>query len=229
MDGQLQALQPGGFKETAASYPAMLAQTEAEVGDYAEARRLTASSAALSRSRLTLPLVAIALALGGESKNVAVTIEDLNRRYPSDTTVQDVYIPVAQAALELTTGDSEKAIKFLEPTRRYEFGRDWNFLPLYIRGLAYLGGHQGKEAAEEFQKIIAHRGVAPLAPEWALAHVQLARAYAMAGDTAKARAAYQDFLTLWKDADPDIPILKQAKAEYAKLFNKWSSDLARYP
>ncbi|HZW94685.1 MAG TPA: protein kinase [Candidatus Eremiobacteraceae bacterium] len=215
VEGQLQALQPGGFDE--ASYSAMIALTEAELGDYGEARGYAASSATLSRSRTTLPLLAIGLALGGESKNVKVTIEELTRRYPSDTGVQSVYIPIAQAVLELTQGDSEKAIKLLEPTRRYEFGRNWNFLPLYIRGLAYLSGHQGKEAAEEFQRIVANRGVASLAPEWALAHVQLGRAYAMDGNVAGAKTAYQDFLTLWKDADPDIPILKQAKAEYAEL------------
>jgi eukaryotic-like serine/threonine-protein kinase len=217
VESQLQALQPSGFKEIAGSYSAMVALTEAELGDHGEARRYATSSATLSRSRTTLPLLTIALALGGESKNVQVTIEELNRRYPSDTSVQSVYIPVAQAALELTRGDSEKAIKLLEPTRHYEFGSSWRFLPLYFRGLAYIGGHQGKEAAEEFQRIIAHRGVAPLAPEWALAHVQLGRAYAMSGDIAGAKTAYQDFLTLWKDADPNIPILKEAKAEYAKL------------
>jgi eukaryotic-like serine/threonine-protein kinase len=131
--------------------------------------------------------------------------------------VQSVYIPVAQAVLELTRSDSEKAITLLAPTRRYELGSSWGFLPIYIRGLVYLGGHQATEAADEFQRIVANRGVAPLAPEWALAHVQLGRAYAMSGNVAGAKAAYQDFLTLWKDADPDIPILKQAKAEYAKL------------
>jgi tetratricopeptide (TPR) repeat protein len=217
VENQLQALQPGGFKDLAASYPAMIALTVAELGDYDEDHRYAASSATLSRSRTTFPLLTIPLALGGESKNVQVMIEELNRRYPSVTTVQNVYIPVAQAALELTHGDSEDAIKLLEPTRHYEFGRTWNFLPLYIRGLAYLDGHQGKEAAEEFEKIIAHRGVAPVAPEWVLAHVQLGRAYAMSGNVAGAKTAYQDFLTLWKDADPDIPILKEAKAEYAKL------------
>jgi DNA-binding winged helix-turn-helix (wHTH) protein/tetratricopeptide (TPR) repeat protein len=216
-EGQLQPLQSRGFKEIAASYPAMIALTEAELGDHEEASRYAASSAMLSRSRITLPLLAIALALGGESKNMQITIEELNRRYPSATTVQDVYIPVARAALELTQGDSDKAITLLEPTRRYEFGRIWRFLPLYIRGLAYLEGHKGKEATLEFQKIIAHRGIAPLAPEWALAHVQLGRAYLISGNIAAAKTAYRDFLTLWKDADPGIPILKEAKAEYSKL------------
>jgi eukaryotic-like serine/threonine-protein kinase len=89
--------------------------------------------------------------------------------------------------------------------------------PVFVRGEAYLAAHQGKEAASEFQKIIDHRGIVLNSPIGALAHLQIARAYAMQGDTAKAKAAYQDFLTLWKDADPDIPILITAKAEYAKL------------
>ena len=91
------------------------------------------------------------------------------------------------------------------------------FVPVYVRGEAYLAAHRGKEAVTEFQKILDHRGIVLNEPIGALAHLQLGRAYAMQGDTAKARSAYQDFLTLWKDADPDIPILKQAKAEYAKL------------
>jgi cytochrome c-type biogenesis protein CcmH/NrfG len=89
--------------------------------------------------------------------------------------------------------------------------------PVYVRGEAYLAAHQGKEAAAEFQKILNHRGIVLNEPIGALAHLQLGRAYAMSGDSAKARAAYEDFLTLWKDADPDIPVLQQAKAEYAKL------------
>jgi Tfp pilus assembly protein PilF len=89
--------------------------------------------------------------------------------------------------------------------------------PVYVRGEAYLAVHQGSEAAAEFQKILDHRGVVLNEPIGALAHLGLARAYAMQGDTAKAKPAYQDFLTLWKDADPDIPVLKQAKAEYANL------------
>jgi hypothetical protein len=89
--------------------------------------------------------------------------------------------------------------------------------PVYVRGEAYLAAHQGKEAAAEFQKILDHRGIVVNEPIGALAHLQFGRAYAMQGNTAKAKAAYKDFLTLWKDADPDIPILKEAKAEYAKL------------
>ena len=89
--------------------------------------------------------------------------------------------------------------------------------PIYVRGEAYLGAHRGTEAAAEFQKILDHRGIVTNEPIGALAHLQIGRAYAMQGDTAKAKLAYQDFLTLWKDADPDIPTLKQAKEEYPKL------------
>ena len=112
-----------------------------------------------------------------------------------------------------------KAIEALQVAAPYELGNaDYvRLYPVYVRGEAYLAAHQGGEAATEFQKILDHRGIVLNEPIGALAHLQLGRAYAMQGDTAKARAAYQDFLTLWKDADPDIPILKQAKAEYAKL------------
>jgi eukaryotic-like serine/threonine-protein kinase len=105
----------------------------------------------------------------------------------------------------VSAAGSEKAIKLLEPTIRYELGTNWQFLPMYIRGLAYFGDHQSKETAEEFQKIIFHRGVSPVVPEWVLAHVQLGRAYALTGDITKAKSAYQDFLIFWKDPHPDIP------------------------
>ena len=115
--------------------------------------------------------------------------------------------------------DPSKAIDLLQPAAPYELGRVWwGFTgPIYLRGDAYLAAHRGSEAATEFQKIIDHRGIVANDPVRALVHLQLGRAYAMSGDTAKAKSAYQDFLNLWKDADPDIPVLKQAKAEYAKL------------
>jgi eukaryotic-like serine/threonine-protein kinase len=127
-----------------------------------------------------------------------------------------------RSALALNRNDAADAIKRLQATAGVELGIEWFFpgstmYPVYLRGLAYLASHRAQEAAVEFQKFIDHRGVIANCPLGALAHLQLGRAYAMAGDTAKAKAAYKDFLTLWKDADPDIPILKQAKAEYAKL------------
>jgi len=124
----------------------------------------------------------------------------------------------------LNRSHSQPALDTLEVTAPYELGLpalgfyNWpNLYPVYVRGEAYLAAHRGSEAAKEFQKILDHRGIVLNEPIGALAHLQLGRAYAMAGDTAKARVAYQDFLTLWKDADPDIPILKEAKVEYAKL------------
>ena len=115
-------------------------------------------------------------------------------------------------------GSANKALEALVPAPPYELGSTgFNLYPVYLRGEAYLAAHQASAAAAEFQKILDHRGVVSNEPIGALAHLGQGRAYAMQGDTAKARAAYQDFLALWKDAEPDIPILKEAKAEYAKL------------
>jgi hypothetical protein len=115
--------------------------------------------------------------------------------------------------------DTQKAFEGLQMAVPYELGSpDGNpMFPIYLRGRAYLMARRGSEAAAEFQKILEHRGIVLNSPIGALAHLEIARAFAMQGETAKARVAYQDFLTLWKDADPEIPILKQAKAEYAKL------------
>ena len=143
--------------------------------------------------------------------------EELGKRFPVDTIVKFNYLPTLHAQLALNRNDSSKAIEALQAAAPYELGTGAYLYPVYVRGEAYLTAHQGSEAAAEFQKILDHRGVVGNSPIGALAHLQLGRAYAMQGDTAKAKAAYQDFLTLWKDADPDIPILKQARAEYAKL------------
>jgi serine/threonine protein kinase len=213
----MQALRPEGFDEIAASGLASLALTEAESGSFAQAHAHAVSSARLFRSRTNLPIAAIAFALGNDTKGTESVISDVNARYPSDTSAQHVYIPVARAVLEINRGNPEEAIGELEVTRRYERGRDYQFLPPYVRGLAYLTSHQGKNAVAEFQGIVKHRGISPHAAQWALAHVGLARAYGVSGDSSQARKAYQDFFALWKDADPDVPILKQAKAEYAKL------------
>ena len=131
------------------------------------------------------------------------------------------WLPTINAALELSRANSPQAILDLEPAAPYELGLTQSFInylyPAYVRGQAYLVSHNGPAAAAEFQKLLDHRGIVGNFVTGALAHLQIARAYVMAGDTAKAKAAYQDFFNLWKDADPDIPILKEAKAEYAKL------------
>jgi eukaryotic-like serine/threonine-protein kinase len=131
-------------------------------------------------------------------------------------------LPTIHAAVALRGSDAGKAIEALSATAPYDLGcvlnaMNFNLYPVYERGEAYLAAHQGSEASVEFQKIIDHRGIVLNEPIGVLAHLGLARAYALEDDKAKARTKYQDFLTLWKDADPDIPILKQAKAEYAKL------------
>jgi ATP/maltotriose-dependent transcriptional regulator MalT len=134
------------------------------------------------------------------------------------------YSPTIHAQLALSHNDPSKPIEALQAADPCELGSPGNagvvrlaLYPVYVRGEAYLAAHEGSEAAAEFQKILGHRGVVLYEPIGALAHLGLARAYVLQGDTAKAKVAYQDFLTLWKDADPDIPILKEAKAEYAKL------------
>jgi len=113
--------------------------------------------------------------------------------------------------------DAAKAIQILQTARRYQLGINYSLLPIYIRGLTYLRAHRGQEAVAEFEKILDKRAWGAVIPVYALSYLGLARSYALTGDTAKSRSAYQDFLALWKDADADVPILKQAKAEYAKL------------
>ena len=143
--------------------------------------------------------------------------DDLANRFPDHTLVQSYYLPSIRAELALSHDDPAGAIEMLQAAVPYELSDAGALYPAYVRGEAYLAAHKGNQAAAEFQKIHDHRGIVVNSSIGALAHLGLGRAYVLQGDTAKARTAYQDFLTLWKDADPDIPILKQAKAEYAKL------------
>jgi predicted Zn-dependent protease len=161
--------------------------------------------------------VAVALAVAGDSSGARDLIDDLKRRYPTDSVVNGVFVPSAEAVLQSDHGNTSAAIQALQPAGRFEMGPAWGFLPVYVRGLTYFRGRQGKEAAAEFQKILDHRALGATSPLYALSYVGLARALSLAGDTAKTRAAYQDFFALWKDADPDVPILSQAKSEYARL------------
>ncbi len=168
---------------------------------------------------------ALAFAYAREDGRAQVLTDDLGKRFPEDTSVQFNYLPTLRAKLAVNRGNASQAIESLKTPTPYELGISmssayyWTaaMYPVLVRGEAYLTAHQGSEAAVEFQKILDHRGVVVNGPIGVLAHLGLARAYAMQGDTAKAKAAYQDFLALWKDADPDIPILIAAKAEYAKL------------
>jgi serine/threonine protein kinase/tetratricopeptide (TPR) repeat protein len=202
-------------KETAASDEAGAAGHEAMAGNAAFAKQQAQAALALSNGRDVEGNGGIALALAGDSAQAARLADDLAKRFPEDTIVQSEYLPMIHGAAALESGNAAEAVEALVPAMPYELGQAlW---PAYIRGNAYLKLGQGSAAAVEFQKIVDRPGVVQNDPVGALAHLGLARAYALSGDPAKARTAYQDFLGLWKDADPDIPILKEAKAEYAKL------------
>jgi tetratricopeptide (TPR) repeat protein len=206
-----------GFKETTSETQAAWALQQAEVGNVTKARELAAASAALARTQANLAPATVALAMTGDGNRAQAFMDELNHRFPADTILHRVNIPCVQALIGLNRNAPQQAIQALQAATPYELGINLGLLPIYIRGLAYLKARRGAEAAAEFQKIIAHRGVAPTFPEHSLARLGLGRAFVITGDRAKATATYQDFFALWKDADPDIPILKEAKAEYAKL------------
>jgi len=184
------------------------------------------ASAALATSPQSVDVEALGglvLANTGDTTRAATLAEDLAKRFPSHTIVQSYWLPTIRAQISLHDKRPQDAIDILRPVLPMELAQILSvqgsvcLYPIYARGEAYLAAGQGVEAAKEFQKFIDHRGVSINCANGALAHLQLGRAYSMQGDSARAKQAYQDFLTLWKDADPDIPILKEAKAEYAKL------------
>jgi eukaryotic-like serine/threonine-protein kinase len=204
-------------KEWTAGHEVDAAVWEALFGNEVEARQRVASALRLSTGRNVQYWAALALALAGDVVRAQALADDLGKRFPEDTIVQFNFLPTLHAQIALSRNDTSKAIEALQTAAPYELGSSGVLYPVFVRGEAYLVAHQGSEAAAEFQKILDHRGIVVNDPIGALAHLQIGRAYAMQGDTTKAKAAYQDFLTLWKDADPDIPVLIAAKAEYAKL------------
>lgn len=210
-------------KEATASYEAEAALREALVGNRVEAKQGAAEAVNLSHGRDVQFGAALAMSLGGDMVSVRLLANDLAKRFPDDTIVQFNYLPTLRAQLLLNAGDASRSVEVLRGATPYELGSPtqgviiFALYPIYVRGLAFLTLHKGNEAAVEFKKILNHRGVVMNELIGPLANLQLGRAYVMSGNTAKARAAYQDFLTLWKDADPDIPILIAAKAEFAKL------------
>jgi len=212
-------------RELAAHYEADAATREALFGNASIARLSAIVALGLSEGRGLKYGAAFLLALAGDSSRSQTLADDLANRFPEDTRLVFAYLPTLRALLALNHREPSKAIALLQTASPYELGtavfassmRLGPLYPTYVRGEAYLAARQGREAVMEFQKILDHRGIVVSDPIGALAHLQIGRAYAMSRDTVKAKAAYQDFLTLWKDADPDIPILQQAKAEYAKL------------
>ena len=204
-------------KQTAASYELDDALREALFGFPDATRKRSDAALALADDRDTLYGAALAFALVGDTARVQPLVRRLADRFAEDTAVQFCYLPVLRAQLALIHNDAAKAVGALEPAVPYEIGAAAHLYPAYVRGLAYLSARKGSEAASEFQKILDHPSVVGNDPIGALVHVGIARAYMLQQDAAKAKAAYQDFFELWKDADPDIPVLKQARTEYAKL------------
>jgi len=212
--------QRAGMKEFAAALLVLQSQIEVELGIVSGAREAVTKALKSSQDRDTRMGAAVVLAQIGDEPGAQKILAELAKEFPEDTMLNSAWIPIARAGIELRRGDAARAITVLESARPYEMGNgpfSCGFVPAYIRAKAYLKADNGASAAAEYQRILDHRGVDPVNPLYTLAHLGLGRAYALRGDSAKAKAAYQDFFAAWKDADRDVPILKQAKAEYAKL------------
>jgi serine/threonine protein kinase/Flp pilus assembly protein TadD len=215
------AAQAHGIKEWASLTLAGEAYCNAETGFTPEARQSMNAAVAAADTADTEADAARVFARTGDSARSEKLIADLAKEYPFDTLLSQVKLPTARAILDLQRNQPAQAIAALEPVKVYELGADRRsistYQAIYVRGEAYLHSHDGANAALEYQKILDHRGVQPTSPFLSLARLGLGRAYALQGDTAKAKSAYQDFFAIWKDADPDVPLLKTAKAEYEKL------------
>jgi tetratricopeptide (TPR) repeat protein len=214
-----------GQRETAALFETGAALREALFGNAPEARRSAVAALDLSKGRDVEYGAALALAFSGDSSQAEMLTNEMEKRFPEDTEVKYAYVPVLRAQLSLNRNQPSRAVELLQTAAPYELGIPvcgimayfGALYPIYVRGEAYLAGRLGPEAATEFQRVLDHRGVVVNDPIGALARLQLGRALALTGNTTKAKAAYEDFLRLWKDADADIPILRQAKTEYGKL------------
>jgi tetratricopeptide (TPR) repeat protein len=219
------AAQQAGLLERAAIFQSAQAVCEAHFGNSAAAKERARAALRLRSGRNVEYAAAFALTLSGDSAGSQKLAADLESRFPEDTSVQFEYLPILHALSALEHRAPLDAVERLQRALPYDFampgtgfvGKFGGGYPAYVRGQAYLAAGRGREAAAEFQKILNRRGVVLADPIGALAHLQLGRAMGLLGDKAKAKAAYQDFLTLWKDADRDIPVLKQASAEYARL------------
>jgi eukaryotic-like serine/threonine-protein kinase len=205
----------------AALRQASSAMFEAEMGETAAARKTAAAALAINRSRDVRILAALALARTEDTAQAAALADALTKESPQNTFLQVYWLPTIRAAIALHGNHLDEAVEHLRPAARYELGvppplQGGTLYPAYVRGLAYLKKGDGKSAAAEFQKLIDHRGIVSNNPLGALAHVQLARAHALTGNTAAARLAYQDFLTLWKDGEASA-LLREARAESQRL------------
>jgi eukaryotic-like serine/threonine-protein kinase len=217
----VESARKAGAKDAAAGWQVNAALREAEFGNPVQARRAVGDALVLAPGQ-NVEFRALALARVGDATQAQKLADKINHDFPSKTVLQVYWLPTIYAAVELDRGNGQRAIELLNQASAYDLGglgpsQCNTMYPVYLRGLAYIKVGQSDQAAEQFQSILDHRGLIANFPLGALAQLQLARARTLGGDSAGARTAYQDFLTLWKDADPDIPILKEAKAEYAKL------------
>jgi eukaryotic-like serine/threonine-protein kinase len=209
-----------GMKEMYTTLQLVDASCEAEVGNGAVARQKATEALAVSDDHDTRLFAADMLARAGDAAPSQKLIEGLARDFPTDTLLNAVWLPIARATNQINANQAAQAVASLEASAPYELGSPpsgASYWPMYVRGQAYLRLGDGAKAAAEYQKILDHRGIDPTSPLYPLARLGSGRAYALQGDKAKAKAAYQDFFAAWKDADPDVPILKEAKAEYTKL------------
>ena len=204
--------------ERAALIEANEAFREAEFGNLEAARRHAHAAISQADGRGVRALASLALARVGDANEARKLADQLNTDFPSATLIQNYWLPAIRAAIELQGKNPARAIALLGSAEPYEWATyDAPLVPVYIRAEAYLTAKQGPEAAAEFQKIVEHRGVVRNSPVGPLAHLGLARAYGIAGDTGRSRQNYREFLRLWNVADSDIPVLKQAQAEYARF------------
>ena len=191
---------------------------EALLGNTEVAGRQARNVLAAAPGPDALVLAALAMAKTGDTTAARKLVDRLNTEFPSATLVRNYWLPTIRAEIELQGGNPKRALELLHGTDTYELAEtSMPLIPAYVRGEAYLRAKQGQAAAAEFQKILRHRALVGNGAVGALAHLGLARAYALSGDIVKARRRYQDFFALWKDADPDIPTLREARAEYSKL------------
>ena len=218
----MDAAQRNDAREAAAAFQAMAALREAESGNSPRARADAAEAMKLGRGRDVVTITALAMARSGDIVGAQSLAGDINKKFPLDTLAQKYWLPAIHGAIALHAHTPAKAVELLQPAVALDLALptadiQLGLCPAYVRGQAYLMLRDGEHAAGEFQKFIDHRGLVGTFPLGVTARLGLARAYALQGEKAKARSEYQDFLELWKNADPDVPILKEAKAEYAKL------------
>jgi serine/threonine protein kinase/tetratricopeptide (TPR) repeat protein len=235
--GAVEIARQAGLHERTALFEGAIAMWEAFYGNAAAARQKAMRALALARSRNVDYAAAFALALSGDVARARQLAADLEKNFPEDTSVQSLYLPALRAIFAVDARDPSAAIRSLESASRYDLGigglafymHYGALYPIYVRGLAYLAGGRPALAVAEFERIIEHRSSVLVDPVDAMARLQLARALALSGDTVKARRAYDDLFALWKNADATIPIVNEARAEYARLLTPSDSPTAEKP